>query len=98
MTISTEYANFWNKSGSISKNAYQQILSEIKIIQTLDRIAFQEMDAIIQINKKTLIVTWRSKMNTDFINGVLLALINGAICISLPIFLSWTMGKKATGT
>ncbi|MEY3866236.1 MAG: hypothetical protein RLZZ338_127 [Cyanobacteriota bacterium] len=36
-------------------------------------------------------------MNTDFINGVLLALINGAICISLPIFLSWTMGKKATG-
>lgn len=34
-------------------------------------------------------------MNTAFIYGILLAVINGAICIALPFILSRTMQKQS---
>lgn len=35
-------------------------------------------------------------MNTGFIYGVLLAVINGAICLALPLILSRTMQKQSS--
>lgn len=36
-------------------------------------------------------------MNTGFINGLLLAVVNGAICLTLPFLLSLALqGKKAS--
>lgn len=32
-------------------------------------------------------------MNTTFVYGLLLALVNGMICISIPVFVSYTQRK-----